>query len=385
MALESADPFLRVANNRRRFIVLDSAQNASDAMLATRDVLVQEYGAQVVPDYQYEIDTPSFDEAIDNQNGFSTLDDVRARINVEHAWNHGYEGQEVAIAVVDTGIAGTRPEFPNWKRLGGWAPANEDPWTDWQGHGTMCACIAAGTVEAHGAFNGIAPQAKIIACRTRFFDSELTSIFDYLADLTDQVEMPIVATNSYGIRSGNPPGIPPGTFREAVREAIDRGVYVFFSAGNNHELAGGNPNQCDPTSIWGLHKSWRSVMTVATCDLEDTMWYYSSRGPGQFYEADNEVFSRKPDVTAPTPEDGIIVYGDEIQMLPNGWGTSGACPQVAGLAALLLSIGQNWTREQLFDAIRDSAVGVGHGYDCEGSGVIDCDQAVDAITEHLVA
>jgi serine protease AprX len=82
-------------------------------------------------------------------------------------------------------------------------------------------------------------------------------------------------------------------------------------------------------------------------------------------------------VTAPTPPNGRVVFGDSVQSLPNGWGTSGACPQVAGLAALLLS-----TRAapplEVRDAIRASAVPLGHARDCEGEGIIDCNAAVGA-------
>ena len=384
-ALQSADPFLRVSNNRRRFMVLDSPSSSTDTMLATADVLVRDYGAQIVPDYQYEIDPAIFDMTTEVQNGFPSLDDVVARVNAESAWGQGYRGEGVAIAVVDTGIAGGRPEFPQNKRLGGWAPFNDDPWTDPRGHGTMCACIAAGTTIAQGAFDGVAPDAQIIACRTRFFDSELTSIFDYLSDLIDEIKIPIVVTNSYGVQAGEPPGQPPGTFLNALGDAIDKGIYVVFSAGNNHELVYGAPQGCEPTSIWGPHKSWRSVMTVATCDLDDNMWYYSSRGPGEFHNLDDDLYSRKPDVTAPTPRNGCIVYGDDIRVLTEGWGTSGACPQVAGLAALLLSVDPGLTQEGVFDAIRNSAEDIGHGYDCVGEGVIDCGAAVDAVEGNLVA
>jgi subtilisin family serine protease len=86
----------------------------------------------------------------------------------------------------------------------------------------------------------------------------------------------------------------------------------------------------------------------------------------------------KPDVTAPTPPNGRVVYGDEVRSLPNGWGTSGACPQVAGLAALLRGK-RAATVQEVRDAVRGTAVPLGHGPDCEGEGLIDCAAAIAAI------
>jgi serine protease AprX len=117
-------------------------------------------------------------------------------------------------------------------------------------------------------------------------------------------------------------------------------------------------------------------LTVATSRPDRTMWFYSSRGPGQFDGQPN--MGAKPDVTAPTPPDGRVVYGDDIRSLPDGWGTSGACPQVAGLAALVLG-NQPATPEAVRDAIRATAVPLGHGAACQGAGLINCQAAVDAL------
>jgi serine protease AprX len=100
------------------------------------------------------------------------------------------------------------------------------------------------------------------------------------------------------------------------------------------------------------------------------MWHYSSRGPGQHFGDPNT--SPKPDVTAPTPKNGKVVYGASIRTFPTGWGTSGACPQAAGLAALLWSKTPSLTPADLYAAIRDRAVDLGHGPDCQGHGRIDC-------------
>jgi serine protease AprX len=56
------------------------------------------------------------------------------------------------------------------------------------------------------------------------------------------------------------------------------------------------------------------------------MWYYPAAGGPALRRSGT---NGKPDVTAPTPRNGKVVYGGDLKVLPDGWGTSGACPQAA--------------------------------------------------------
>ena len=373
-AIESADTIVPVSSEQRLFTVLEAASDRDrDAVKRAARTLEKEYGASIVEDYQYAIDP----DEIDGVMAEGSLDDVVNQTNARDAWKMGYTGKGAAIAVVDTGIDDTKLRIAG-KSVGGWAPPGRDPWTDWDGHGSMCACIAVGTKQYGGVFNGIAPDASVIPCRTRFYDSELAIIYDYLRNLKNEKGLTIVASNSFGIPTGSAPQpIPGADFPDALSDAIKAGVFVVFSAGNNHSRAGGQPSQCNPNSIW-LHKSRADVMTVATCDLDEDMWYYSSRGPGQYFGQQNT--SRKPDVTAPTPRNGRVVYGNRVRVLPDGWGTSGACPQVAGLAALLIECSPGLDRASLFGAIQNGATPINVGYNCEGHGRIDCVASLNLVT-----
>lgn len=374
---------IRVRSEKRNFISVEpSAQLSEDAgarqLDRQLDRLASEFGAEVVEDFRYDMETDIFEPSMfgpDDPNDPS-LEDVLRLIDAPGTWAES-TGRGVTIAVVDTGIDGTRPEFPQSKRAGEWQPQGDMPWTDWKGHGTMCACIAAGTRASGGRFDGVAPEANLIACKTRFYDSELTDIYDYLTARVLDDGLNIVATNSFGIQTGTPPPVPADSdFIPALNDALNAGIKVFFSAGNYHEDAGGKPDRCEPTSIW-LHKCRADVMSVATCDLSLNMWYYSSRGPGQHFG--QAGCNSKPDVTAPTPAHGRVVYGGNIRSLPNGWGTSGACPQAAGLAALLLAKEPTLTRDRLFDLIRNTATSLPYSEACCGTGLINCRRAIDSI------
>ena len=384
LAVESAVAEPVVVNEKRGYVSFAAAPQMmahvpgpemAGVLAEGLSVLAREYGAELVEDYQYQIDQGEPDILTDVPEAAEdgTLRDVTAMIRADEAWQLS-RGKDVVIAIVDTGVDGSHPEFPASKRSGGWAVPGDDPWSDYLGHGTMCACVAA---AAGSRYQGVAPDAMLMSCKTRFYDSELGLIYDTLAARVGEGKQRIVASNSFGRKVGTPPPDPADSdFLPALDDAVAAGVVVVFSAGNNHALAGGAPTGCSPTSIW-LHKSRADIAAVATCDLDQTMWYYSSRGPGQHYGM--PATNHKPDVTAPTPRNGKILYGDGERVLGNGWGTSGACPQVAGLAALILARDGNIGSSHVFDIIRDSAVPMGHGHDCEGRGLIDCYGALAAM------
>lgn len=366
-----------VQNERRQFISVQArpviARGGAVNFPSMDELLLvyeREFGAEVVEDRRYDLERTEI-EAVDAIQGEPSLDDVLEAIGAPEAWNVT-RGAGATIAIVDTGIDGSRPEFPVARRRDHWAPVGENAWEDYKGHGTMAACIAGATRAEGGEFDGVAPEASLISCRTHFYDSELTSIYDFLGDLASGGE-PLIASNSFGIRSADPPQFrPEDDFPAALEEAIGKGLLVCFSAGNNHELVGGAAEACEPNSIWA-YKCRDDVLTVAASRPDGTMWSYSSRGPGQ--HQGEAGMADKPDVSAPSPENGRVLWGATPKSFPIGWGTSGSCPQVAGLLALLASA-RPGGRDELFEAVRSSARSLGLSPECQGKGQIDCEKAL---------
>ena len=384
LAAEDASGLVQVVNRERQVISVEAPPRMTQSAFSGHvENLERCFGCRIEPEEQYDLEAGSdrLFTAIDAPPSAS-LEEVLDQIGARDAWRRT-RGADIDIAIVDTGIDGSRPEFPADKRVGDWTPKDAAPWTDWQGHGTMCACIAAGTKAKGGVFDGVAPEAGLIACRTQFYEVELAAVFDMLRARV-QAGRRVIASNSWGRSTGTPPAPPKpdNLFVRALDDAIAAGLLVVCSAGNNHDDAGGLPSACAPNSIW-LHKSRADLMAVATCDLDGAMWDYSSRGPGQHF-GDPDT-NRKPDVTAPTPRNGRIVYGRDVVVLPNGWGTSGACPQVAGLAALLWSLDPTLARDRLFAYIHSTAVDLGLAAECQGHGRIDCGAAVDQLAGSRVA
>jgi serine protease AprX len=307
------------------------------------------------------------------------MDDVMSHIKADKAWEQS-RGENVHIAIVDTGICGTLPEFAGGKQSQfRWSLSpQDDPWTDAKGHGSMTAAIAAATNASGGRYSGVAPDSPIIACKTSFDDTELYQIYEYLIQLVESGKVKrLVVNNSYGRYVCAAPTInEDDPFPTILRRAVSKGIVVVFAAGNNHVVICKNdPTQCGPNTIWSVN-SFDEVISVGTVDRNNrmdqpprTLGGYShrdsSRGPGQFASA----ISPKPDCVAPTY--GEVVWGCGYVPM-EWWGTSGAAPQVAGLAALILSKNPSLTAAQVQGIIKKTCVPIGLAPTCAGAGLIDC-------------
>lgn len=312
-----------------------------------------------------------------------SLTDVVAHARAPEAWEIS-RGAGVTIAIVDTGICGSRAEFPVWKRSSIDLPTAFQGvhWKDPRGHGSMCAAIAAGTRSEGGRFDGVAPDALLISARTNLLDSgvpDICEIYEHLTELKRRgtIDGPLVISNSYGLRRREPPtqALEDDPLAQVVQAAVDEGIPVVFGAGNDHhdELCRHDPTAAEPSTIWGVN-SLDQVISVGAVDWNDsnqdatTRHRNSSRGPGQWARE-----RPKPDCVAPTY--GRVPWGCRTREM-EWWGTSGACAQVAGLAALLLSVDPSLRPDAIADVIRDTARPTGAPRECVGAGVIDCATAI---------
>jgi serine protease AprX len=310
-----------------------------------------------------------------------TAEDVLKHINAIAAWDIS-RGKDVTIAVIDTGVE-KRLEFPAWKRSPVDLPSFflSQHWEDGNGHGTMCAAIACATNDDGGRYNGVAPDATLISGRSTLRADDLYQIYEQLIlwYRSGQIRGPLVISNSYGFKTCVSPHSMPEDhpYAELLSFAIDSGIVVVFAAGNNHyDVCRFDPSSDHPNTIWSIN-SLDTVLCVSTVDVNnsncDSRFAHvnSSRGPGQW--ANQHC---KPDCVAPTY--GEILWRGEYLWMP-WWGTSGACPQVAGLAALLLSVSPSMTPAQVADAIRNSCQPLNASTNCVGHGLIDCAAALRSI------
>lgn len=356
---------------------------------------LESFGAALFDDVQFQVLPGWDDDAVDENNPMDvwgamppnpsdgSLSDVLDQIGAPKAWETT-RGRGVTIAVVDTGVAEGLREIEAARR----SPIDLETtfygqhWQDTQGHGSMCAAIAAGSRRFGGCYDGVAPEATVISARSSLRSTDLFDIFDelVLAKTEGRLQGPVVISNSYGLYVCSPPRVLPQDhpFFSAVLTAIDNGMFVCFAAGNNHYdgQCRHDPTACGPNSIWGPNSHDR-VVSVGTINREltncDPLTPHanSSRGPGEWA---NEW--RKPDCVAPTY--GEVPWGERYRRM-KWWGTSGACPQVAGLAALILSAAPGLGPDKVAHVIRDTCCSLPQAKTCVGRGLIDCGAAVASL------
>jgi len=313
------------------------------------------------------------------------LSTVMKQINAPAAWQVT-KGSNVTIAVVDTGVVGTIKEIdPARRRLDldfNGTTYKGKQWLDDVGHGSMCATIAAGSRAQGGKYDGVAPEAKVVAARSDLTATDVFLIYEGLisAKKNGVIAGPLVISNSYGLYQCSSDNTleQDHPYLKQILAAIDAGIVVVFAAGNNHFDVKCNfdPAKDSPNTIWSVNSHDR-VLSVGTVDRNGSNQTVpsphvnSSRGPGEWAEA-----HKKPDVVAPTF--GEIVWGDSYRVM-GWWGTSGACPQVSGLAALLLSAKPDLTPAEVADIIRSTSKRLGGSANCVGAGMIDCGAAIGSV------
>lgn len=308
---------------------------------------------------------------------------IKARDSVIYsprtAWELGYTGENIVVAVLDTGVDDEH-EFLRGKFVAGFDCSGPTAITDREtnpddidGHGTHVASIIMGSGGAAEIYKGVAPDAKLV-------DVKVLSERGY--NLGDQlirgIEWVISNKEKYGIKVinlsvGSDIEDPDGTsaISQAANSAVENGLVVVAAAGNE-----GPTSQ----SLTAPSVADKVVCVTALDDMntvnraDDVIAVYSSRGP----RGDG---AQKPDVCAP----GSDIIGarfaktgkatDEIVSMS---GTSMAAPHVAGLAALILEANPNLSPLQVKEIILKTAEDKGiEGWDPEyGWGEIDAYNAV---------
>ena len=260
-------------------------------------------------------------------------------INIEPAWRITKGNSNIKTAIVDNGVDLTHPDLEAnlLKSLGydATAPAGQSGtkggYAGNDGHGTWCAGVV-GAIDNSIGVVGVAPKCKMIPIRVfGVYYSEATIINGLRHAYSSGAD---VINNSWGFPKGiyNPP-----TFNAIIDECTrlgrsGKGCVVVFCSHND-----GKPRVRYPANL-------PNVMAVGSVDNK-----------GRRVGSSN--YGKDLDVVAPVGPDGkedaaIRVYTTDLQG-PKGTntapgpagdyrhgfrGTSAACPQVAGIAALILSV-----------------------------------------------
>ena len=264
----------------------------------------------------------------------ATLADSTAQIGAPDAWNAGFDGKGVQVAVLDTGVDAGHPDFAGQIAASRSFVPGQDT-TDRVGHGTHTASTVAGTGAASdGKEKGVAPGAKLLVGKV-LDDSGYGDESWVIAGMqwAAQTEHARVISMSLG-------STDPSDGTDPLSQAVDD---LSAATGSLFVIAAGNSG----SGGIGAPGAATSALTVGAVDSTDALAYFSSWGPRL---TDGAL---KPEITAP----GVDIlaarsqYTDGTGSYVTMSGTSMATPHVAGAAALLAGEHPDWTGRQLKDAL----------------------------------
>lgn len=279
------------------------------------------------------------------------------KINAEESWQNCYPGQDIIVAVVDTGIDLDHPDLQanlvsGKSFVSGTSTADDD-----QGHGTHVAGIIAG-VSNNGGIIGVAPNASLMPVKV--LDSQGSGT---LYDVADGIEWATdnganVINLSLGSVSDS------ATLQAAVDYAYNQGV-LLVAAGGNCGDATYILNGCSYQDQPIYPGADANVMAVASTDSSDNQSSFSNQGSYlEIAAPGSSIYSTYPSGTYATMS-----------------GTSMATPHVAGLAALIWSQNSDWTNQEVRAQIWNTAQDLGSsGWDNQfGYGRIDAAIAMSSL------
>lgn len=289
---------------------------------------------------------------------YTCLNTSVPKINAPQVWAAGLKGQGIKVAVVDTGLDDTHPDFAG--RIVAMKSFVGDSARDDNGHGTHVAGTIAGSgAKSGGKYVGVAPEAslyiaKVLRANGSGATSGVMAGIEW-AVLEQKVQIINLSLGSAGPCDGT--DALSTLCDEAVRQA---GVVMCVAAGNEgpDEKTVGSPGCA------------RFVITVGAITDNDQMARFSSRGP----TADGRI---KPDVVFPGV--GIIApqaVGTRLgTVIEDGYvasdGTSMATPHASGVAALMLQANPSLTAEQVKTQMLAAAVSIGAQPNEQGVGKVD--------------
>ena len=284
------------------------------------------------------------------------LDTSVSHIAAPRLWEEGFLGRGVRIAIVDTGLDVTHPDFVD--RIGDVADLTGEGPGDRHGHGTHCASAAAGSGAASaGRYRGVAPEATIYAAKVLGANGQ-GMMSDVMAGVEWAVDRGVqVISLSLG---GPGPCDGSDALSETCDAAMEQGIVVV--------VAGGNDGPASYTV--GSPGCARQVITVGACDESGHIAPFSSRGP----TGDGRV---KPDVVLPgvdiiAARAANTAMGDVVdKYYTSASGTSMATPHAAGVCALLLEAEPELTPAQVKQRLMETAITLGESGYAQGDGRVD--------------
>lgn len=273
---------------------------------------------------------------------------------------------DIIVAIVDQGVEVNHPDLPNMYGSGFDSETGTSPSVVHGNHGTACAGIIGAATDNGSGIAGIAPNCPIMSISNSLSASPNSRMKRAEGICYAWQNGASVISNSWGS------SVHYDVIDDAINSAMNmgrngKGCVVVFSAGND------NTSVSYPASLNGVI----AVGAISPCGERKNPNSCDGERWGSCYGEALDIMA--PGVLIPTTDrQGEAGYNPNTHIHPgNGgtfvsqdysdkdytiWfnGTSAACPHVAGVAALMLSINPNLTTNQVSAVIKKTARKVGN-------------------------
>ncbi|SCL44764.1 Subtilase family protein [Micromonospora citrea] len=284
------------------------------------------------------------------------------QIGAPAAWQAGYTGKGVTVAVLDSGVDSDHPDLAGRIAASQNFTEGVEDDRDLSGHGTHVASTVAGSGAASDGRNrGVAPDANLVSGKV--------CVVLGCAESWIMAGMQWAVTEQHAkivnLSIGGPDGPETDPLEQAVTDLSARYGALFVVAAGN----------AGPAQSIGSPASAPAALAVGAVSRDDVLADFSSRGPATGDAAAKpEVTAPGVDITAARSSDGNVgTPGDAYVTLS---GTSMAAPHAAGAAALLAQQHPDWSGERLKATLMAAAKRVPDaGVFGQGAGRVDVGRA----------
>lgn len=311
-------------------VAVDDAEKAIAELKSSDDV---EYAE---PNYTIEAETVP---------GDWPYKDSWSELGLTDAWDiitQQGPGQQVVIAVIDSGIDMNHPDLMG-RIISGYDFANHDesPEDD-SGHGTKVSGIIGATGENGTGIAGVAWDVNIAIMPVKFMKINDGKTTGNLSDAIDAIYFAVdhgakIINASWGFYESSK------SLNEAIGYARSKGVLFVASAGNSSQ-------DNDKKAHYPSNCTYDNVIAVGAMDSTGSMASFSNYGLKTVH-----IIAPGVGITTTTINSGYVASAS---------GTSYATPFVSGIAAIVLSQSPDMGYSSLRQAILDSATKVPNAGSC---------------------
>jgi subtilisin family serine protease len=289
--------------------------------------------APVIPNDQYFSSQWALQNAAQTINGITGT--AGADIDATDAWNISTGSSSIVLAVLDTGVALSHPEFQGRLVQGANFVASSTSYADDNGHGTAVASIAAATAGNNQLMAGVdwkcqIMPVKVIDSQGNAQYSDVISGIQYAADHgANVINLSLAGT------------APSSALQNAVTYANSKGAIVVASLGNDNK---------DTTTTPYYPAAYSNVIAVGATNSKDQRAVPFNCGTG---EAGSNYGSS---IGFVAPGDLLIALSYTNQTAVTAWcGTSVAAAVVSGTVTLMLAVNPALTFDQVYSVLKTSA------------------------------